>query len=292
MSESIVTSDIPDEIKRRWSISSAFFLADTASSIVHRVTLTDGSSAILKRLKPQGMGERPGMTFLEWRQGQGAVRLLQKNDTECLLEDAGDLTLRTYRLQHGEDATNAIIREVLQKLHAPTAGSPGGLTTLDQHFRFLFARAETESHERLREPLRYSAEIIRELLAHQETVKPLHGDLHHDNIVTGGPRGWLAIDPQGLLGDPAYEVANIFGNPLNALPDILDPQRIKRLCEVFSETLNCSKEKILRYAIAHAGVSICWSLEDGDMLDENENALERLAFLTVARCLLSSDLSP
>lgn len=140
MSESVVTSDIPDEIKRRWSISSAFFLADTASSIVHRVTLTDGSSAILKRLKPRGLGELPGMTFLEWRQGQGAVHLLQKEGTECLLEDAGDLTLRAYRLQHGEDASNAIICRVLQRLHAPGRAPPGGLTTLDQHFRSLFAR--------------------------------------------------------------------------------------------------------------------------------------------------------
>ena len=271
MSESVLTADIPDEIKRRWSISSAFFLADTASSIVHRVTLADGSSAILKRLKPRGLGELPGMTFLEWRQGQGAVRLLQNEGTECLLEDAGNLTLRAYRLQRGEDASNAVICMVLRRLHAPDGEPPGGLTTLDQHFRSLFARAEMESDQRLREPLQYCAEILRELLAHQQMVRPLHGDLHHDNIVTGGPRGWLAIDPQGLVGDPAYDVANIFGNPLNALPEIVDPQRIRRLCAIFSKTLDCSQERILRYAIAHAGASICWSLEDdGSVLDESE----------------------
>ena len=287
----VTTQDISDEIKRRWSISSAFFLADTPSSIVHRVTLKDGSPAILKRLKPRGIGELPGMTFLEWRDGHGAVRILQKKDTDCLLEDAGDLTLRTYRLQHGEDAANAIICEVIQKLHAPGKAPHGELTPLAQHFRSLFARTEIEASERLQEPLRYCAEITRELLAHQETPRPLHGDLHHDNIVTGGARGWLAIDPQGLIGDPAYDVANIFGNPLNALPEIVDPQRIKRLCDIFSETLGCAKEKVLRYAIAHAGVSICWSLDDGGDLDGNENALERLAFLTVARDLLN-DLNP
>jgi len=290
MSANIVTCDIPDEIKRRWSISSAFFLADTPSSIVHRVTLSDGSSAVLKRLKPRGLGELPGMIFLEWRRGRGAVRLLQKKGTECLLEDAGDLTLRAYRLQQGEEAANRIICDVLKTLHAPAGEPHGVLTPLDQHFRSLFARAETEGSQRLREPLRYCAELTRERLANQDTMTPLHGDLHHDNIVTGGARGWLSIDPQGLVGDRAYDAANIFGNPLNALPEIIDPQRIKRLCDLFSETLDCPKEKILSYAIAHAGVSICWSLEDGGCLDESENALERLAFLTVARDLLS-DLS-
>ena len=285
MSGEILSLDIPEEIARRWSISSASFLADTQSSIVHRATLADGSSAILKRLKPRGLGELPGMIFLQWRDGQGAIRLLQRSGTACLLEDAGDLTLRAHRLQHGEDSANAIIVSILQTLHGTAGTEPAGLTPLERHFRSLFSRAETETDERLYEPLGYCAQIARQLLASQNNVKPLHGDLHHDNIVSGGTRGWLAIDPQGLLGDPAYDVANIFGNPLHALPEILEPHRITTLCDIFAEALSCPKEKILRYAIAHAGLSICWSLDDGCALDDSENARERLAFLTVARDL-------
>ncbi len=98
MSAEFISLDIPEEIAGRWSISTASLIADTESSIVHRATLADGSSAILKRLKPRGLGELPGMTFLKWRNGQGAVRLLQRSGTACLLEDAGDLTLRAHRL--------------------------------------------------------------------------------------------------------------------------------------------------------------------------------------------------
>ena len=42
----------------------------------------------------------------------------------------------------------------------------------------------------------------------------LHGDLHHENIMHG-PRGWLAIDPKGVLGDPGFDAANMFYNPLD-----------------------------------------------------------------------------
>lgn len=269
-------------------ISSAFLLADTPGSIIHRVTLADGRKAILKRLKPRGLGELPGMAFLEWRNGNGAVRLLEKHATACLLEDAGDILLRHHRLQHGEAASNEIIIDLLGRLHSTGGTAPTDLTPLLRHFQSLFDRASKETDERLAEPLRFCADLATSLLDSQENVRPLHGDLHHDNIIGGGERGWLAIDPQGLMGDPAYDVANVFGNPLNALQDILDPHRIRTLIDLFSTALNCPKDKILRYAIAHAGLSICWSLEDGTPFDESVNAQERLSFLRVARPLLLS----
>ena len=34
-----------------------------------------------------------------------------------------------------------------------------------------------------------------------------------------GSRGWLAIDPQGLIGERTYEVANLLGNPMAAWRD-------------------------------------------------------------------------
>jgi streptomycin 6-kinase len=277
---------IPVELARRWSISSAFLIADTASSVVFRVTLESGATAILKSLKPRGMGELPGMAFLDWRNGVGAVRMLEREGTVCLLEDAGHVTLRDYRLMNGEAASNTVIADVIQRLHAQQQRDiPQGLTRLDQHFEALIARAHIEQDARLKEPLRFCAEVARVLLADQQNIRPLHGDLHHENIISGSARGWLAIDPQGLLGDPAYDVANVFGNPIGAFHDIVDPQRISALRNQFARTLDCSEEKILNYAIAHAGLSICWSLEDGMPLDESKNACERLAFINVARSL-------
>ena len=277
---------IPDELARRWSISSAFLIADTPSSLVYRVTLADASSAIVKILKPNGMGELPGMAFLEWRAGLGAVRLIDRADHICLLEDAGDLNLRTYRLLHGETSSNAVIIDVLAKLHSGSGSASPELTPLRQHFAALFKRAQHETDAELSPILRHAASIADDLLSHQTNIRPLHGDLHHDNIIHSTDRGWLAIDPQGLLGDPAYDVANVFGNPLGAFDDIIDVARISDLMTLFSTSLGCSKDKILRYALAHAGVSICWSLEAEDSISDKQNALERVAFFNVAASLL------
>ena len=56
------------------------------------------------------------------------------------------------------------------------------------------------------------ADVARRLLAEPREVTVLHGDLHHDNVLHGS-RGWLAIDPKGLIGERTYEVANLLGNP-------------------------------------------------------------------------------
>ncbi len=277
---------ISDAASKLWCITSARVIADTPGSLVSRVVLEDGSTAIVKSLKPRGLGELPGMAFLTWCDGQGAVRLLAQAGTTSLLEDAGSVTLREHRLAHGEAAAIAIIVDVLRRLHRHDRASPEGLTPLHDHFQPLFACVAREMDEGLAEPLRFCATLAERLLADQRDVRPLHGDLHHDNIVCGSGRGWLAIDPQGLIGDAAYDVANIFGNPLNALADIVDPDRIRTLCATFSSALARSERTILHYALAHAGLSIAWSLEDGMPFTESENAQERLAFITVARALL------
>ncbi|WJH39618.1 phosphotransferase [Aliirhizobium terrae] len=282
---------LPTELAKRWGVQTATPIADTRTSVIHRVLLHDGSSAICKQLKPSGLHELHGIDFLAWRQGQGAVRLLDQSEMACLLEDAGALTLRNYRLEHDEEAASDIIADVLGALHSASMRSPPAtLVSLRQHFKALFDRVEQADETELFDTLRRCARIADSLLTSQVDIRPLHGDLHHENIISGTARGWLAIDPQGLIGDPAYDCANVFGNPEGAFPDIIDPRRINRLLTLFAPVIGCSEEKILRYAIAHAGLSICWSLEDGDGMSGNGNAMERLAFAKAALSLLNERL--
>lgn len=282
---------LPAPLAARWGVRSATLIADTPSSHVFRADMTDGATAIAKLLKPDGIHERPGMDFLELRNGAGTARLIDRAVDACLIEDAGKLTLSQHRLTVGDDASNRIIVEVLGRLHAdgdtPARDSAiAALTPLRLHFHDLFERAARPDVPELSNHLCHAARIAEELLAAQVGIRPLHGDLHHDNILFS-PRGWLAIDPQGLLGDPAYEVANVFGNPDGAFDEIIRPERILGLARLFAGTLGCSEAKILRYALAHAGVSVCWSLKGGKTLKESDNARERLAFLQVASSLLA-----
>jgi streptomycin 6-kinase len=283
----LAISGIPAALTERWRICGGVSVADTRSSRVFRVEREGASSAIVKILKPEGMNELPGMAFLDWRGGHGAVRLIDRIDNACLLEDAGTTILRDHYRAFGDEAATDTVLSVLAELHASSSSPPPAeLVPLRRHFQSLFQMAERGADPEHADLLRWGAALADELLSQQVDIRPLHGDLHHDNIVTGGARGWLAIDPQGLIGDPAYDVANVFGNPLGGAKDILDPKRIARLAKSFSEVLGCSERKILRFAGAHAAVSICWSMEAEQSADTRENIAERSAFALIVRRML------
>ncbi|MHB1111564.1 MAG: aminoglycoside phosphotransferase family protein, partial [Devosia sp.] len=88
---------------------------------------------------------------------------------------------------------------------------------------------------------------------------PLHGELHHDNIISSS-RGWLAIDPKGLLGDPVYEVASSFINPMDAPKLVTDPRCIVRLADLYEARLGYNRKRMLGYAATHAALSACWDI--------------------------------
>jgi streptomycin 6-kinase len=54
--------------------------------------------------------------------------------------------------------------------------------------------------------------LFRELTTERTQDVVLHGDLHHDNILSSGST-WKVIDPHGYVGDPVFEVGSMIYNP-------------------------------------------------------------------------------
>lgn len=100
----------------------------------------------------------------------------------------------------------------------------------------------------------------------------LHGDGHHGNVLDGGRRGWLAIDPQPLVGPPALDLAPALYNG----PD-LDP--VDRIA-VLAAAAAVDVEDVGRLAGPRCLLSAAWALDDGRPLQELDRSLG------VARALL------
>jgi streptomycin 6-kinase len=254
----------------RWNVSDPVLIAETFSSRIWKVQLGDGRPAVVKDLKPfdDVEDELRGAHFLSWRNGEGAVRLLNLDGNRMLLEYAGERRLADDLNAHGDRAATEIAAEVMARLCAPSdLPVPDDLQPLRERFASLFKRAEAESAAR-RESLYVEAAAIAErLLTNPRDVRPLHGDLHHENIMHG-PRGWLAIDPKGVLGDPGFDAANMFYNPLDRDDLCLDPERIAPMAEIFARTLRQDIPAILDHAIAYGCLSASWHGEDGNVVDE------------------------
>jgi streptomycin 6-kinase len=235
------------------------------------VRLADGTPAIVKDLKPfdDVADELRGVHYLSWREGNGAVQLLGCEGRQMLLEYAGERLLLDVLHSEGDKAATEIAAEVLSTLLSPSSTPvPADLQPLRERYGSLFKKAEADSKAGLPSLYVDGAAIAERLLSNPFEVKPLHGDLHHENILLG-ERGWLSIDPKGLLGDPGFDAANMFYNPLHRHDLTLDPERIAHMAEVFGRVLAQPPTAILDHAISWGCLSSSWHAEDRNETEEN-----------------------
>ena len=107
----------------------------------------------------------------------------------------------------------------------------------------------------------------RALLATPRDEVPLHGDIHHGNVLDFGPeRGWLAIDPKRLYGERAFDYANLFCNPDRETATA--PGRLARRANLVAEESGLDRTRLLRWVLVWAGLSATWMMEDGGATPE------------------------
>jgi streptomycin 6-kinase len=103
-----------------------------------------------------------------------------------------------------------------------------------------------------------AAATARELLAKEQDVVLLHGDIHHGHELDAGPRGWLTIDPKGLVGERSFDFANIFRNPDAEIA--VAPGRLARQASVVAEVAGLERGRLLKWILDYAGLSAAWIL--------------------------------
>ena len=65
----------------------------------------------------------------------------------------------------------------------------------------------------------------------------LHGDLQHYNVLFDNERGWVAIDPKGVVGEWEYEVGPLLRNPVEQPELFANPAIINRRLELLTTLL-------------------------------------------------------
>ncbi len=247
----------------RWSLTRSTPVAETATSWIFRVDQNGRNSAALKILKPErAADERRGAALLAWYGGEGAATVFDTHGDTIFMEwlDGGTLG-EPVRAGHDDEGAIAIAG-VVAALHRPRAETPEDLQPLRQRFQTLFDTDVRAWPHTARDLYARASGIALKLFDRPSANIALHGDLHHDNILSSD-RGWLAIDPKGLMGDPAYELANVFLNPERGAHIAADPRRIAARADIFAQRLGYARKRILGWAAAHAALSASWELAEG-----------------------------
>lgn len=191
-------------------------------------------------------------------EGFGVVQIFSENTGLLLLECVvPGMSLKSYFPEKDDEAIN-ITAKVIKRLHkAPMPSTyafphiKDWLTTLDGDLKIPV------------QTLQKAREIRDKLLRTAIPDVFLHGDLHHDNILQNG-NDWVVIDPKGVIGEPAYEVAAFIRNPIPELlthddaPNIIHNRVIR-----FAELLELPSQRIIDWCFVQAVLSWVWAIEDG-----------------------------
>ena len=226
------------------------------------------------------------MAALRLFNGEGACRLLECDEERywTLLERLNPGVMLST-LEDDEEATH-IAAEVMKKIwRTPPLESDSLLSDVHQHTAGLRDQQEDYSkfiklsdwfdglkqlrpmfnggtgpfNEKIVERVESS---VKDFFVENHMPVLMHGDFHHFNILSS-ERGWLVIDPKGVIGPAGYEVGPFMINPWSNFSDGSKIRlRVKRRIDILHEHLGFERERILEWSLAHAVLSAWWGIED------------------------------
>lgn len=251
----------------RWGLMLAPPFAPLTYNYVAPAVRADGTRVVLKVGFP-GRTRTSEIEALRLYQGRGAARLLAADTRRgaMLIErlEPG-ITLAALVTETEDERATAAAAEVMRLIRRPAPPGHGFPSVADWGAGFARMRRQFAGGSGpLPAALAAEAEtLFTDLLASSAAPVLLHGDLHHDNILAAGRRPWLAIDPQGVLGEPAYEVGALLRNPLPQLLALPQPGRIlARRVDQLAEALGLDRARVRGWGLAQAVLSAWWSIED------------------------------
>jgi streptomycin 6-kinase len=190
------------ECATTWGLTPGHGYAPGAAGHATRVTLADGTPAVLKLIYPHRESEDEAAALELWN-GDGAVRLLAHDPERwaLLLERAEP---GTFLAEAGPEQALDVLIGLLPRLWRP---APDGFRPLQEEAAWW---AEAIEREVADATLRDAAlHYIRELAPTQGEQVLLHQDLHGENVLAAQREPWLAIDPKPLVGEREFSAAPI-----------------------------------------------------------------------------------
>jgi streptomycin 6-kinase len=267
-----LSSDLLDRIQRharawRLEVEDVFETESSAISFVSR----RGQPLVLKVVRQQGDEWHAG-EILDAFAGNGFARVYEHTGGAMLIERLrpGN-SLVSLALDGKDQEATDILAAVIQKMSSPVV--PKRCATTHDWAKG-FERYIATDDDQIPRPLVESAQhVYTDLCASQRRTRLLHGDLQHYNVLFDSDRGWLAIDPKGVVGEIEYEIGAVLRNPSDLFAT---RSTIERRLKQFTSTLDLDFERTLAWGFAQAVLSAIWEIEDGFRVEATSSSL-RLA---------------
>jgi len=193
--------------------------------------------------------------------GNGVVRVYDYVEGAMLLErlSPGKSVVNIARNGDDDQATG-ILADVIRKMSQRTPVNAATLQDWAKGFERHAASGDAHIPKRL---FSEAHRVYLKLCGSQSRPRLLHGDLHHYNVLFDSERGWLAIDPKGVIGELEYEIGAVLRNPYEKPEVFAKPSIIETRVKRFARELSLDATRILAWGFAQAVLSVIWAVEDG-----------------------------
>jgi streptomycin 6-kinase len=206
------------------------------------------------------------MTALQLYAGEGACKLYDSDPEKGMLLEEH---LHPGTMLHAsgmDDAVQTVIAaETMRRLWRPVPEDARLISLRDwfdelAKLRPAFGGTTGPFPARLVEA---TESLLPGLFADPDKDVVLHGDCHHFNILRS-ERGWLVIDPKGVVGPAGYEPAPLMLNPWEEFARLPDAVTIaERRLRILAEVLDIDVKELHAWAICHSLLSAWWDTGAG-----------------------------
>jgi streptomycin 6-kinase len=203
-----------------------------------------------------------------WSRKGPMIEILSADPSAVLMPKLSGPSLGDLARQGADDRACHLLAETAKRLHAH-APEVQTLPAISDWFGALFdLRYDGSCAAPLRRDMLHAGAMARDLLASTHCPCPLHGDLHHDNVIVTD-KGPIAFDAKGVVGDRAYELANALRNPKGLEAELRDPERLRLHLKRYAAALGVSRPRLAAWAAAKCALSIAWRAK-GVLLEDRE----------------------
>ena len=241
-----------DELAEKWRFTVRKGVPYGRTSVVVPVTLADGREGVLKLSPDNGLAVSEAQLLRIWADSWRVPRVwgLDRDRGAILMEHIDGDTVA----DKGVVLPMESIGSLMTDLHAIEVDRAQlvELRPLMARVQYVFDQC---SHARAEGP---AAEVVPASMLHQGysrgrdlahgtvNVVPVHGDLHPGNVIDGGERGLVALDPRACAGDGAVDAVDW------VLWKATTVGEMERRVSALSRATNVDGERLMEWARAFA----------------------------------------
>ena len=229
-------------------------------SLVVPVRTTTTTPAVLKiTFAGDDESELEHLALQHWG-GHGAVRLLRADPRRraLLLERLHQEDLRELR----DVEACEVVAGLYPRLHLPALPQLRTVASYVEGWAAPLARLPRDAPVP-RRLVEQTLSLVPDLLADQDDLRVVHGDLHYFNVLSADREPWLAIDPKPMAGDPHYEPAPMLWNRFDELEgDVRNG--VRRRFHALVDTAGLDEDRARDWVVVREVLNAHWAAEVDD----------------------------